>query len=178
MDRRNPYETAFEAYLRSHRLPYLATDETHRTTFDDVPLKSLDFMVMLSQQRRLLIDVKGRRFPGGTDKKPRRVWENWSTQDDITSLIQWATHLGPHAQSLLVFVYALAPNVVLPSDTPDVWTHHDSRYLLRAVDVESYRRWMRVRSPRWRTVCLPSDVFRELVRPFSDFLEPAHFSNG
>jgi hypothetical protein len=59
--------------------------------------------------------------------------------------------------------------VELPEDTDDLWTWRGRRYLLRAVPVAEYRTHMRVRSPRWETVSLPTGVFRELVRPLHDF---------
>ena len=41
---------------------------------------------------------------------------------------------------------------------------------MRAVPVEEYRRQMKVRSPKWGTVMLPSAAFQDLVRPFRDFV--------
>src|SRR5207248_11234167 len=84
MDRGNQYEAAFEAYLRERRLAYIAVDEAKRATLGDEPAKRLDFIVHRPDGPRLLIDVKGRRYPGGSAANPRRVWENWSTQDDIS----------------------------------------------------------------------------------------------
>jgi hypothetical protein len=46
---------------------------------------------------------------------------------------------------------------------------HNRTYLFRAVAVDDYRRHMRVRSPRWGTVSLPTAAFRAMVRPFRDF---------
>ncbi len=86
MDRTNHYETAFESYLLWHGLGYIAVDETRRALFGDTPVKSLDFVVFGDNGNRLVIDVKGRRFPGGKPGKLRRVWENWSTQEDVASL--------------------------------------------------------------------------------------------
>ncbi len=56
--------------------------------------------------------------------------------------------------------------MTLPADTLDLWTWRETRYLLRAVTVEAYRRHMKVRSPKWGTVCLTGAIFRELARPF------------
>ena len=60
MDRGNHYETAFEAYLRDRRLGYVAVDESRRSSLDDEPVKSIDFIVYGPGGSRLLIDVKGR----------------------------------------------------------------------------------------------------------------------
>ncbi|VTR98343.1 HYExAFE family protein [Tuwongella immobilis] len=170
MERGLAYESAFEAYLRAAALPYFRVDEAHRSIGGAESVKSVDFVVLPPNRPRLVIDVKGRRFPGGTPEHPRRVWENWVTQADIDGLTIWADALGPNAEALLVFAYALTDELRLPESTADLWSHGGQRYLLRGVTVASYRRWMRQRSPRWQTVCLPTDIFRELVQPIGHWL--------
>ena len=170
MDRSNHYEAAFEAYLQWHRLCYVGVDETRRAWLGDTRVKNLDFIVYAPEGARLLVDVKGRRFPTGPAGKTRRVWECWSTRDDVDGLERWEEVFGPGYRGLLVFAYQLLPEVVLPDDTEDLWTWRGRRYLLRAVPVSDYRRHMRVRSPRWGTVDVPGAVFRELIRPFHHFL--------
>lgn len=169
MDRSNHYEAAFEAYLQWHRLCYVAVDETRRALLDETRLKNLDFIVHGKGGERLLIDVKGRRFPSGSAGRLRCVWECWSTLEDISGLASWAELFGPDYQGLLLFAYEVLPSVTLHGEPEDLWTRNGRRYLFRAVPVADYRRHMRVRSPRWGTVSLPGTVFRELVRPFSHF---------
>ena len=172
MDRSNHYETAFEAYLQWHRLCYVAVDETRRALLGDVSMKSLDFIVYGESGSRLLIDVKGRRFPGGTAERPRRVWESWSTQDDVDGLERWTELFGIGYRGLLVFSYELQPIVNVPEDTEDLWTWRGRRYLFRAVTVADYREHLRVRSPSWGTVHLPGPIFQQLVRPLHFFTHP------
>ena len=172
MDRGNHYEAAFEAYLQWHRLCYVAVDETRRAMLGETPIKSLDFIVFGGDGARLVVDVKGRRFPLGKPEKPRRVWECWSTRDDIEGLERWAALSGPDYKGLLVFAYHVLPGVALPDDVEDLWTWRGRRYLMRAVPSADYRRFMRVRSPKWDTVTLPHAVFRSLVRPLY------HFTHG
>jgi hypothetical protein len=171
MDRSNHYEAAFEAYLQWHRLCYVAVDETRRAMMGETRVKSLDFIVF-GEGARLVVDVKGRRFPMGRPQAPRRVWECWSTREDVDGLGRWAELAGPDYQGLLVFAYHLQPGVEVPEGTEDLWTWRGKRYLLRAVAVDDYRLHMRVRSPKWGTVALPRAVFRKLVRPL------AHFTQG
>ena len=147
----------------------MAVDETRRALLGDSPVKSLDFLVFGRDGARLVIDVKGRRFPAGPPKRPRRVWESWSFQEDVDGLERWSGLAGPGFRGLLVFAYHLHPSVDLSDDTPDLHVCRGRRYLFRAVDVDDYRRHMRVRSPRWRTVCLSRDNFRAVVRPLRDF---------
>src|SRR5262249_50736315 len=164
MDRSNHYEAAFEAYLQWHRLCYVAVDETRRAMLGETPVKSLDFVVYGEGGSRLLVDVKGRRFPAGPSAKPRRVWECWSTREDIDGLQRWAERFGPDYEALLVFSYLLAPEIALPEATEDLWTWRGQRYLLRAIAVADYQQHMRVRSAKWGTVYLPGSVFRRLVQ--------------
>jgi hypothetical protein len=169
MDRNNHYEAALEAYLQWHRLCYVAVDETRRAMLGDTRVKNLDFIIYGENGSRLLVDVKGRQFPAGSPGRWRRVWECWSTLEDVIGLEQWGALSGPGYLGLLVFVYYLLPEIALPEDTLDLWTWRGKRYLLRALRVDEYRPHMRVRSPRWRTVALPGPVFRRLVRPLYHF---------
>lgn len=173
MDRSNHYELAFEAYLQSLRLGYVAVDETRRALVDDEPIKSVDFLVFGHDGVRLVVDVKGRRFPGGTPARPRHVWECWSFRDDVEGLERWAILAGEDYRALLVFAYLLQPEVKLPETTPDLFEHRERRYLFRAVDVYEYHERMRVRSRSWGTVSLPRDDYRAIVRPFRDFVQRA-----
>lgn len=172
MDRGNHYEAAFEAYLQWHRLGYVAVDETRRAQLGDGSLKSLDFIVYGEGGTRLLVDVKGRRFPAGAEGRWRRVWECWSTDEDMEGLKRWGELFGPGYQGVLVFAYEMLFDEELPADALDLWTWRGRRYLLRAVGADDYRRHMQRRSPRWRTVTLPSRAYREFARPFQHFLRP------
>jgi hypothetical protein len=169
MDRSNHYEVAFESYLQSRRLCYVAVDETRRALMGDGPVKSLDFIVFGSDGARLVVDIKGRRFPAGPPKRPRRVWECWSAREDIDGLERWSEMAGEGYRGLLVFAYLLHPSVEMSPNTPDLYVCRGKRYLFRAVEASEYRAHMRVRSPRWNTVTLPRNVFRALVRPLCDF---------
>jgi hypothetical protein len=170
MDRGNHYETAFEAYLRDRRLGYVAVDEARRASLDDEPVKSIDFVVHGQGGSRLLVDIKGRKFPGG--KQSRRIWQNWVFRDDVEGLERWETSFGSEFRGLLVFAYYILPEVELRPGTADLWVWRGKRYLMRAVTVSDYRQHMRMRSPKWGTVHLPTAAFRDLVRPLRDFTHP------
>ena len=84
-NRDNHYEAAFEEYLRSRGVPYVAVDEARRSLMaDGESIKSLDFIVAAQGGAAWLVDVKGRRFPSGDEQK--QYWKNWSTRDDLRSL--------------------------------------------------------------------------------------------
>jgi hypothetical protein len=169
MDRDNHYETAFEAYLRDRRLGYVAVDESRRSSLADESVKSIDFIVYGSGGSKLLVDIKGRKFPGKSKGKLRRIWQNWVEADDVEGLERWQTSFGPEYRALLVFAYYILPEV-------EMW--RGRRYLMRAVPVADYRQHMRVRSPKWQTVYLPMAAYRDIVRPLRAFTHPHEITAG
>ncbi len=173
MNRDNHYEAAFEAFLRTLGVAVVAVDEARRSYLDEESIKSPDFLVVGPHDARLVVDVKGRKFPGGSAEHPRMVWQNWSTRDDIDGLDRWASRFGPGFRGVLAFVYHILPCVELPEATSDLFAFRERAYLMRGVSVAEYRSAMRQRSPRWGTVHLPTAAFREVVKPFSHFLAPA-----
>jgi hypothetical protein len=173
MDRDNHYERAFQAYLQHHQLGYVAVDQTRRSLWGPAPVKSLDFILFGEGDARYVIDVKGRRYPGGKAPRLRYTWECWTPREDVDGLERWAELSGPSYRGLFVFMYHVLPSVVLPENIPDLWTWRDRRYLLRAVPSADYRTAMRGRSPSWQTVTLPQAAFRSLVRPLKRFVRPA-----
>ncbi len=168
----NHYEVAFAAFLRNSRLNYLPVDESRRASLEDEPVKSIDFIVYGEGPSRWLIDVKGRKFPSGSTARPSFHWQNWATQDDVTGLQKWEHFFGTDYRALFVFMYQILSCVELPRGTPDIWYWQGFRYLIRAISITDYKSCMRNRSPRWRTVFLPSQDFQSLVKPFSEFLDP------
>src|SRR3974377_2257518 len=122
-NRDNHYEAAFEEFLRSRGVPYVAVDEAKRSLLSDGrSIKSLDFIVSggvdvsqgvsddgssgdAASTRAItwLVDVKGRRFPSGDVQK--QYWKNWSTRDDLRSLAQWEGLFGPSLCGPFVFAY-------------------------------------------------------------------------
>jgi hypothetical protein len=177
MDRANPYEAACAAYFQCHRLGYVAVDETRRAQLGDGSLKSLDFIVHGEAGSRLLVDVKGRRFPGGKPGQRRHVWECWSTAEDIRSLSRWLDLFGPGYRGILLFAHQVLPEVTLPDNVEDLWMWRGRRYLLRAVALEDYRQHMRVRSPKWGTVTLATEAFRRLAQPLHRFTHQANVAD-
>ena len=162
--RANHYDAAFEAYVRSERWAYVAVNEARRARLAETSLKSLDFIVTSPVWGRLLVDVKGRRWPGAQDGGRR--WENWATQDDLDSLAQWETAFGPAYRGLLVFAYDLSPNR-RDAEVTAVFPFRGRDYAFFGVWATDYRQAMRTRSPRWDTVWLPAQPFRDLRFPLS-----------
>lgn len=160
----NHYDRAFEQLLRLIRRPYVAVNETRRALFQESSLKSMDFVVYSEQAANLLIDVKGRKMIRGS-----RSWESWTTEEDLTSLMQWEEVFGDRFKGLLVFAYQLTE----PRDLEQhalFWELRGRRYAFYGIWARDYARRMRPRSASWQTVSLRSRDFRELRQPLLDLL--------
>ncbi len=178
--RRRHYERAFEQYLRRARIPYVAVDEAKRSLLPEGArlkledsaggskrtLKSFDFVVY-GEDTNLLVEIKGRRAP--RRKNPARVGgrlECWVTLDDIESLRTWERLFGDGFEGALVFVYQCEDQP--PDGLFDEVIEEGGRwYAVRAIGLDEYEGAMKTRSPRWRTVDLPTEAFERLARPFA-----------
>ncbi|MCP4248758.1 MAG: HYExAFE family protein [bacterium] len=157
------YEAAFEDYLRSRGLPYIAVDEHRKAIFAGAKIKSFDFLVYSPNGPTWLVDVKGRKFPyAGSGGK--RFWENWVTLADLDGLVQWQTAFGDGFQAMLIFAYWLTEgDEKLP--TTHVHTFRDQHYAFFCISPQEYRNQCRTRSTKWNTVSLPARIFKELAKP-------------
>lgn len=180
--RRHQYERSFESFLRHRRIPYVAVNEARKTLLPDgatlkmtdggaaaKTLKSFDF-VIYGSVTNLLIEIKGRKLGSRSTRvntKPRL--ESWVTLDDIESLKTWESLFGPGYDPVFIFVYQC---VSQPPDGlfQEVFEHAGAWYMLRAVRLQDYLAHMRTRSPRWRTVHLPTDVYERISHPFAPSL--------
>ena len=168
MKRDNHYEAALEAYLRVCGVPYVAVDEARRSLLGgEASLKSLDFIVSPPGGQTWLVDVKGRRFPGG--ERQRQYWKNWSTADDLRSLARWERIFGGGAEGIFVFAYAIVGDRS-PVAEEQLFHYRDRRYGFLAVRLIDYASLARVVSSRWDTVAMRVNDFRRVACPIDELL--------
>ncbi len=168
--RDNHYEAAFEQYLRSREVPYVAVDEARRALTAGDSIKSLDFIVSPEGGRNWLVDVKGRRFPSGEQKQ---YWKNWSTRDDLRGLSRWEELFGEGFQGLFVFAYCVVGDRA-PLPEEQLFSHRNRLYGFVAITRDQYASHARLISPKWDTVSMPTAGFRNLAQPFEELLsQPA-----
>jgi hypothetical protein len=163
--RRFHYDQAFEHYLRSRQIPYVAVDEAKKALHGAAALKSFDFVVYGQTGANLLVDVKGRKHSG----RSRRSLDNWVTQEDVADLEKWQEVFGSGFRAALVFLYwceAQPPDALFH----EIFCFKDRWYAVLAVAVDEYRRHMTVRSPRWNTVHVPAAAFDRLACPLAQIL--------
>lgn len=151
----------------------MAVDEARKAIFADVTIKSFDFLVYSNSGPNLLVDVKGRRFPGrvlhGGPRRGPKAWENWITRQDVEGLGLWQEVFGGGFAPVLVFAYMLMGS---PSGAPfsDVHIFKDSAYAFVCVGLNEYVEAAHPRSAKWSTITVSSAVFAGMARPVEDFL--------
>jgi hypothetical protein len=157
------YEAAFEDYLRSRGIPYIAVDEHRKAIFAGDRIKSFDFLVYHPSGEKWLVDVKGRKFPYDIDGQ-KRYWENWITREDLAGLTHWEEAFGEGFSAVLVFAYHLqGPPHRPPTDY--LHTFRDELYAFMCIPLAEYRRACRPRSASWDTISMPTARFRALAKP-------------
>ncbi len=165
--RSNHYELAFEAYLREHRVAYVAVNEQRRSLLAQGSIKSLDFLVSPSDTVSLLVDIKGRRFPSG--ERHKQYWKNWTTWDDLSSMARWQDKLGTGSCAMLVFAYHVV-GTRSPVKIEQLFAFRERHYAFLAVRVADYIQFSKPLSARWQTVAMPARLFRQAAIPFDSIL--------
>lgn len=163
--RRFHYDQAFEYYLRSKAIPYVAVDEAKKALDGPVRLKSFDFVVYGSGDVNLLVDVKGRKHSG----RSRKQLDNWVTADDVDCLLRWEDVFGKGFRAALVFLYwcdAQPPDALFH----EVFSFRDRWYSVLCCEVDAYREHMTRRSEKWKTVHVPADQYAQIAHPLMDWL--------
>ena len=164
----NHYERAFENWLIDNRIQYAAADEHKRAAFGRSDIKSFDFLLYLRNGQIVIAEVKGRKFKG-TSLAQLAGFECWVTADDVDGLVKWQQVFGPGYQAVFVFDYKIE-NIDVDFDGRDVFDFDANRYVFFCVKLDDYRRFMKRRSPKWQTVTLPADKFRQCAAQISELL--------
>ncbi len=168
------YERAFEEYMRGRGIAYVGVDQAKKAIFSGVRIKSFDFIIYPRQGRKILADVKGRKFPYQSYQQGR--WgESWTTGADVEGLSRWEEVFGGDYRAVFVFAYWLCGK---DEDSggeqlelfDDVYQFEQRDYVFVAADLSTYRQRIRRRSASWKTVYVPQRLFRQMVQPFDEFI--------
>jgi len=154
----NHYELAFENWLRDNHTKFTRIDESKRAKLGKVSIKSFDYFVYAGKGNTIIADVKGRKFKGSSFEKLSSL-QCWVTEADITDIEFWQKIFGDGHHSVFVFAYDVE-NVDVDFDGRDVYDYDGKRYLFFCVGIDKYKKNMKVRSPKWKTVTLSADDFR------------------
>lgn len=154
----NHYERAFGNWLIDNRVRYIAVDEQKRAAMGRSKIKSFDYLLYPSRLQVIVAEVKGRKFKGTSFAK-LTGFECWVTADDVVGLTWWQDTFGSNHTAVFVFAYKME-HLDVDFDGREVYDFADGKYIFFAIKLDDYRRFMKVRSPKWRTVTLPADKFR------------------
>ncbi len=164
----NHYEKAFQNWLIDHKIDHIALNDQKAIELGRTGIKSFDFLLQFKDGRKIIAEVKGRRFKGTTLEKLASL-ECWVTADDIDGLTKWREIFGPEYRAVFVFTYKIE-NIDVDFDSQKVFDFDANRYVFFCVRLDDYRKFMVSRSPKWRTVTLPADKFRQCVISLEDLL--------
>ena len=164
----NHYERAFENWLMDHGIEYVRADDHERPGPPGRSVKNFDFLLCPRGDRRVIAEVKGRTYRG-TNVSERVGFECWVTRDDVEGLALWQRILGADHEAAFVFAYRVAQADV-DFDGCDVLDFAGERYLFFCIRLDDYRRHMKRRSPKWETVTLPAERFRQCAVGLAAFL--------
>jgi hypothetical protein len=164
----NHYERAFENWLIDNRISYEAVDEHRRAAFGHAGVKSFDFLLYPREGQTIIAEVKGRTFKG-TSLSGLAGLECWVTAEDVDGLLKWQKALGAGHEAVFVFAYR-AQNVDVDFDGRDVFEFDANRYVFFCIRLDDYRKFIKRRSPKWQTVTLPADKFRQYAMQLGAFL--------
>ena len=178
---RNHYERAFENWLIDNSLQYIAVDEHKRAAFGRSKIKSFDFLLYPRNQQIIIAEVKGRKFKGTSFARrhdSRREtrgqarlagFECWVTTEDVDGLVCWQQVFGPGHIAVFIFAYRIE-NIDVDFDGREVFDFDENKYIFFCVKLDDYRLFMKCRSPKWQSVTLPADKFRQCAIQISQFL--------
>ena len=105
----------------------------------------------------------------GTSFAKLTGFECWVTAEDIDGLTKWQEVFGPGHTAVFVFVYKIE-NIDVDFDGRDAYDFGANRYVFFAVKLDDYRKFMKRRSPKWKTVTLPADKFRQCAVQMQNLL--------
>jgi len=159
----NLYEAAFENWLRDNRIQYIPIDQSKKAAFERAKIKSFNFLVYPANnqpaERPVIAEVKGRKFKGTTFAK-LAGFECWVTADDVEGLAGWQKVFAQQHLAVFVFAYRIE-KIDVDFDGREAFECDGGRFIFFAVSLDDYRRFMKLRSPKWRTVTLPAEDFRK-----------------
>lgn len=162
----NEYERAFEGWLSEQQVRFARVDQTHRCVLNDAPAKTFDYLIYPEQDRRVLVELKGRIFRGAS-LAGRSGLQCWVFAEDVAALGQWQERFereGTPAEAVFVFAYRVE-KIAVEYDGLGVYDYAGRRYVFLSVRHEDYQRCLKRRSRRWKTVTLSADDFRTLCFP-------------
>lgn len=164
----NHYEKAFGNWLIDNQVQYVAVDEQKRAAFGGSKIKSFDYLLYPKNQNIIVAEVKGRSFKGTSFAK-MSGFECWVTTEDVDGLSRWQELFGAGHTAAFVFAYNIE-NVDVDFDGREIYDYDRKRYIFFCIGLDDYKKFMTQRSPKWKTVTLPAEKFRQCAVQMQNLL--------
>lgn len=162
------YEQSLEAYLIQNNIPFVATNETKRATYNNGKIKNFDLMI--PGRVMLMIDLKGRRF--GYSSTPKNLYENWIHQSDADGLSTWAALSSENQKAYLVFAYCLPDDGQPPPEQfkGNLFYHNNRIFSFHAITIQDYLKHSKRRSNKPPTISVSRKILASMLKPFHEVL--------
>jgi len=154
----NHYERAFANFLSDNKIRYIAVDEQKRAALGKSNLKSFDYLLYPANQPIIIAEIKGRTFSGKSFVK-LAGFECWVTTDDVDGLAAWQQIFGPSHSAAFIFAYRIK-SIDVDFDGRSIYEFKGQTYIFFCVKLADYIRYMKQRSPKWKTVTMSAENFR------------------
>lgn len=171
--RRSHYETAFEACLSARGTPFVAVEDVRPSLRGRLGIKTFDYIAYPADGVGWLLDVKGRKSVPGRSGGADWRQKTWVTRADVEGLAQWQAVFGGGFHAAFLFAYwhsGYQPELWMDSPAADARRGVDvvlagRAYSFWLIRLDDYARHQRRLSPRWDTVSLSREDFRNLAMP-------------
>ena len=168
-NRSNHYEAAFEAYVRSLRVPCVAVDEANRALSGEQGVKNPDFLLYPRWSLNLVVEVKGKREQErqrrtstlgelGHDRRPRR---SGTLAGDVRPRLPRGAGVCVRRAVAAVPVAA----ETMGRSSSGAWRTGSGRSGSTTTSLH-----LRSRGPAWKAVAMARAEFRRRVRPLREWL--------
>lgn len=156
------YEKAFESWLNENRVQFVSVNQKKRKTFSRNKIKSFDYILYRRSGGPVIAEVKGRKFEG-TSLESMAGLQCWVTQEDMRGLGEWEKVFaadGDNISGVFVFAYEFT-NIDVETDGREVYDFDGRQYMFLSVGLDDYRRYMKKRSGKWKTLFIGAGHFRQ-----------------
>ena len=164
----NHYETAFASWLVDNHVHFIAADEHKRAALGRSKIKSFDYLLYPPKQKIIVAEIKGRKFRGDSLARLAGL-ECWVTADDVDGLAAWQKIFGLTHVAIFIFAYKIE-KIDVDFDGRDVYDFKNNKYIFFGIRLKDYISFMKIRSPKWKTVTLPAEKFRRCAVELQDIL--------
>ena len=155
------YEQAFQSWMIDYDIKFSPLDQHKRTAFKNSSIKSFDFLVYPHRKKPAIVEVKGRKFTGRSLKNLTSL-QSWVTTEDVRGLSIWQSVFGFDYDFFFLFAYFFQ-NIDVDNDGRDTYEFNSNQYLFLLIKLDDYCKFMKTRSPKWKTIDLPAEKFRSSI---------------